>query len=72
MLTYNTHLMNQLRKLIQVDIQNKMEDIISSHSAMDFAAFKYQVGIIEGLRKALDFVDEAESIVEGKEPTRGN
>lgn len=71
MLTYNTHFINQLRKLIAEDIQNKMENIVNSHSVMEFPAFKHHVGVIDGLKRALDLVDEAESIADGKEP-RGN
>jgi len=62
MLTYQTFFKAELKRLISEEIERLKENLVVSHNyeGFDFLTFKYQVGIIEGLRKALELCDEAE------------
>lgn len=47
------------------EIERRKENIVMGHRAsdFDFSTFKHHVGIIEGLRMALELSEEAETIV---------
>ena len=64
MLTHQAFFVSELRKLIQATIEDRKEAITTAHNAQgfDFSAFKHQVGIIEGLRLALQLTEEAETL----------
>lgn len=67
--TYQTHYEYELKKLIAEHIERRKDDLISSAhiEGFDFPAYRHQVGIIEGLKLALDLCDETDSIVNGRE-----
>jgi len=61
-LTYNQHFEYQLRKLIEAEIE-RLEEILSlGLSVPDFHAYRHIVGQIAGLRRSLEFCEEANSI----------
>ena len=51
----------ELEKLIQDEIVRLTGNIINGQSAVDYADFKFQVGMIRGLREALELCDVAET-----------
>jgi len=68
MLTQQSYFMNELRKLIEAEIERRKDNIVTAHQAVgfDFSAYKHQVGIIDGLRLAMTLVDDAETIVQDR------
>ncbi len=64
MLTHQAFFVSELKKLIQAAIEDRKESLTTSHHAegFDFSAFKHQVGIIEGLRLALQLTEDAETL----------
>ncbi len=70
-LTYQAFFQHELEKLIQSEIQRLKDSLVSAHGTFDFAAYKHQVGIIVGLQRALELVEDAESIVNGGDNQRG-
>jgi hypothetical protein len=64
MLTHQAFFVSELKKLIQAAIEDRKEAITTAHRAegFDFSAFKHQVGIIEGLRLALQLTEDAETV----------
>ena len=67
MLTYQAFYQSELNRLIKLEIDRLKDNLVTSHSTMDFAGFKHHIGVIEGLRRALELADEAESIANGAE-----
>jgi hypothetical protein len=65
MQTFNTLLQRELNKLLLSEIERLKENLSNGLSTPDFAAYRHQVGFIEGLRKALELSEEAESIANG-------
>lgn len=65
MLTQVAFYQTELRKLLMAEIERRKENIVMGHRAsdFDFPTFKHHVGIIEGLRMALELSEEAETIV---------
>jgi hypothetical protein len=63
MLTYFTHLQSVIEKLIREEIDMKTKMLVSAHQSLDFAAYKHHVGVVQGLERALELVEEAESVV---------
>ena len=63
MLTYATHLQSIIEKLIREEIDMKTKMLVSAHQSLDFAAYKHHVGVVQGLERALELVEEAESVV---------
>ena len=66
MLTRNILFRDELHKLIEDEIQRRMENVVLGHSAIDFPEYKHQVGVIEGLRIALELCEVAQSITDKK------
>jgi DNA gyrase/topoisomerase IV subunit A len=68
-LTYQAHYQYELKKLISDDIERRKDALVTSAhiQGFDFAAYRHQVGVIEGLRQALELCDEVESIINGSE-----
>jgi hypothetical protein len=62
MLTYNTLFEHELKKIILAEIE-RVADVLANGSPIDYAEYKQQVGRIQGLRAALDYCDEASSII---------
>ena len=67
MLTYQTFYQHELQKLIKAELERRKDNLSRGTVADDFPAYKHQVGIMDGLRMALELLDEAESIVNGAE-----
>ena len=61
-LTFNTLFERELKKLINEAVENKKENLSTGMSTIDFPSYKHQIGIIAGLRMALEFCDEATTI----------
>lgn len=64
MLTYNAQFEKELKQLINQTIEEKKDNLSNGLSTVDFATYKHQVGIIQGLRLALEMCDEATLAVE--------
>ncbi len=69
MLTNHALFRRKMNDLISEEIERLKETLTSLHTmeGFDFAAYKHHVGIIRGLRQALELADEAQAIVNGKE-----
>ena len=72
MLTFNTLFERELKKLIITAIEDRKENLSTGLATIDFPTYKHQVGIISGLRMALDACDEATAICSRDQQTRGN
>ena len=64
MLTHNSQFEKELKQLISQTIDEKKDLLANGLSTVDFATYKHQVGIIQGLRIALEMCDEAALAVE--------
>jgi hypothetical protein len=67
MLTYSAHFQSELEKLIQAEIDRMRDIVVRGHASLDHAGYKHNVGIIFGLERALELVQETESILRGAE-----
>jgi flagellar motor component MotA len=66
--TYQAYYRHELNKLLNEEIQRMTDKVTGSYQAInDFADYRYHIGVINGLRKALELCDEAEAVVNGKE-----
>jgi len=61
-LTFNTLFERELKNLINEAVEDRKENLSTGLSTIDFPTYKHQVGIIAGLRMALEFCDEATKI----------
>jgi hypothetical protein len=66
-LTRNSQFEKELKQLIAQTIEEKKEFLSTGLSTIDFPTYKHQVGIILGLRLALEMCDEAVLAVERRE-----
>jgi len=71
MLTYQAFFQHELLKLIDQEVERLTESLITGHNALDYSAYKHNVGMIQGLRRAKDLCGETESLVNGAENQRG-
>lgn len=67
MLTHNTQFERELKQLLEQMIEERKELISTGLSTVDFPTYKHQVGIIFGLRLALEMCDEARLAVERRD-----
>jgi hypothetical protein len=67
MLTYQSFYQHELSKLINVEIERLKENLSSGLSTPDFSAYKHQIGVIDGLKTALELMLEAENAANGAE-----
>ena len=67
MLTYNSKFEKELKKLIEQTIEERKELLSNGLSVVDFETYKHQVGIIKGLRIAIELCDEATLIIERRD-----
>ena len=65
MQTYSAFYQHELSKLILEEIERRKEQLVTASATFDFPAYRHHVGIIEGLRTALELCDEAERVVNG-------
>jgi hypothetical protein len=63
-LTYQAHYAHLLAKSIADEIQERTSNLVTGHAAIDFPAYKHHVGMIEGLKRALELMDEVETDVQ--------
>jgi hypothetical protein len=66
-LTYNSKFEKELKQLIQQTIEERKELLANGLSVVDFETYKHQVGIIKGLRMAIELCDEATLLIERRE-----
>lgn len=66
MLTRNVLFRAELEKLIEQEVQRLMENVVVGHATIDFPAYKHQVGVINGLRIAMELCEQAQTIVDRK------
>jgi hypothetical protein len=66
--TYQTYYQYELSKLLKEEIE-RLTSVITSEFDMigDFASYRYHIGLIKGLRRALELCDEAETVVNNRE-----
>jgi len=57
----------ELARLLQQAIAEQVDVITAPHTMTDFGAYKHHIGIVAGLRSALELLEEAESIVNKRE-----
>lgn len=62
MLTFNTLFERELKKLITTAVEDRKDNLSTGLGTIDFPTYKHQVGIITGLRMALELCDEATAI----------
>ncbi len=67
MLTHNMQFERELKQLLEQIIEERKELISTGLSTVDYPTYKHQVGIIFGLRLALEMCDEARLAVERRE-----
>lgn len=67
MLTYNSKFEKELKKLIEQSVEERKELLSTGLSTVDFETYRYHVGIIKGLRMAIELCDEATLIIERRE-----
>jgi hypothetical protein len=67
MLSYNAALLLEMKKQIYQEIEVLKDNLIHAHhmDGFDYSGYKHQVGRIEGLRRAIELLDEAESVLNG-------
>jgi hypothetical protein len=66
-LTYQAFFQHELNKLIENEIERMKDSLVTGHTALDYPHYKHQVGIIMGLYRALELVNEADRIANGGE-----
>lgn len=67
MQTFHSRYMAEYKKLIEAEILRLMEHLTTNNVIQDFPAFKNTIGVIEGLKRALEFSDEADAIANGRD-----
>lgn len=67
MLTFHASYLHHYKQLIDEALQRVMETVTSNHAITDFSAYKYQVGVLDGLKMALELSEEADAIANGRE-----
>ena len=68
MQTHYAFYQSELQKLIWAEIERRKENLVGAHraSGFDLSEYKHQVGIIDGLRMALELCDDAKTITQGR------
>jgi hypothetical protein len=66
--TYQTHYEYELKRLIEAEITRLSEIVTSDNGViMDYDTYRYHIGKIRGLRRAMELCEEADAVVNGKE-----
>jgi hypothetical protein len=63
-LTHNAQFERELKQLITQTIEERKDTLSNGLAVVDYPAYKHHVGIIQGLRIALEMCDEATLAVE--------
>lgn len=61
MLSSMDYFKSEIKKIVESEIDRLTTNLVDGHSVIDISAYKYQVGVIQGLKAALEIVEEAES-----------
>jgi hypothetical protein len=61
MLTHQAFYQNELRKNLLERIEVAKDNLVTSHTAIEYADYKFRVGVIHGLQAALEACEEVES-----------
>ena len=64
MLTHNSQFEKELKQLIGQIIEERKDTLSNGLAVVDYPTYKHHVGIIQGLRLALDMCDEAALAIE--------
>lgn len=67
MLTYTAHFQSELENRIRAEIERVKDTLVTSHASLEYAGYKHNVGIVIGLQRALDLVEETEAVLNGAE-----
>lgn len=67
MLTTSMVFRAELEQLLAKAVAEQIEIISAPHALVDFSAYKHHVGVIAGLKIAIDLCDEANSIINKRE-----
>ena len=67
MLTLNTLFERELKKLITSAVEDRKDNLSTGLATIDFPTYKHQIGIIAGLRMALELCDEAATVCNREE-----
>lgn len=67
MLTFHALYTEQYKKLIEEELMRMMETLTTNGAITDFPAYKHRLGVIEGLKRALELSLEADAIANGRE-----
>lgn len=66
--TYSTFYEYELKKLLNEEIARLTSVVTAEHEVVsDYPAYRYYIGLIQGIRRAMQLCDEADAIVNGKE-----
>jgi hypothetical protein len=66
--TYQTYYKHELNKLLEAEIERMTDKVVGSYQSItDFSDYRYHIGVIYGLRKAIELCDDAEAVINGKE-----
>jgi mannose/fructose/N-acetylgalactosamine-specific phosphotransferase system component IID len=66
MLPRHEYYIVELKKMIEREIEQRKENLVTGHSVFDFPTYQFNAGFILGLRDALELCDEAEKEVNQK------
>jgi hypothetical protein len=66
--TYSTYYQYELSKLLKEEIDRLTGNLTSEYELVsDYASYRYHIGQIKGLRRALELCDEAEAVANSRE-----
>ena len=66
--TYQTYYQYELSKLLKEEIDRLTSTITAEYEVVsDYTSYRYHIGQIKGLRRALELCDEAETVVNSRE-----
>jgi hypothetical protein len=66
--TYATYYQYELSKLLKEEIDRLTATITAEYEVVsDYSSYRYHIGQIRGLRRALELCDEAETVVNNRE-----
>lgn len=66
MLTFHALFLDQYSKLMNEEVERLMESLTTNNALPDFPAYKHRIGMIEGLKRALELAQEADAIANGR------
>ena len=64
MLTYQAHIISVLNKLVNEEIEMHKNALITAHTIFDHDGYKFTVGQVIGLQRAIELISEAQTLIE--------